>query len=467
MTITKRSVNLPLLLAAVVVVSTNPANAHVSEQGFVLLLPTDAYIAAGIGIILATLIFLAIFHNRSAAFATASRHLFTVQNPGWLPTLTSLISTAILATLLVIGLTGPRDPLTNLLPLTIWTIWWILFPIAQGLLGDIWSWLNPWTGINALATNNKMPPLTLPTKLGHWPACLGFGAFSAFALADPAPDDPARLATFVGGYWLITALGIALFGAREWLARCECFTILLSLFAALSPFQYRKRSFGVPGHGLLAVQNPPISLGIFALLLLSVGSFDGLNETFWWLAQIGVNPLAFPGRSAVILPTLAGMAGFTVCLCIIFGFCVWLGKTLANNRKSAFWQDFSTFALTVLPIAFGYHVAHYLTALMVNGQYAIAALTDPLATGADHLNLGTFYVTTGFFNTQSTVRLIWLTQASAVVASHVLALILAHTTAQRLYGAGRPALVSQIPMALFMVAYTLLGLWLLAAPKGA
>ena len=35
------------------------------------------------------------------------------------------------------------------------------------------------------------------------------------------------------------------------------------------------------------------------LILLGTGSFDGLNETFWWLDQLGLNPLEFPGRSAV------------------------------------------------------------------------------------------------------------------------------------------------------------------------
>ena len=39
---------------------------------------------------------------------------------------------------------------------------------------------------------------------------------------------------------------------------------------------------------------------IFILALLGTGSFDGFNETFVWLDLIGVNPLAFPGRSAVV-----------------------------------------------------------------------------------------------------------------------------------------------------------------------
>jgi hypothetical protein len=40
-----------------------------------------------------------------------------------------------------------------------------------------------------------------------------------------------------------------------------------------------------------------------------------------------------------------------------------------------------------------------------------------------------------------------------------------HRIAQRLYP-GRGALMAHAPLALFMVAYTLFGLWLLAAPQG-
>ena len=65
------------------------------------------------------------------------------------------------------------------------------------------------------------------------------------------------------------------------------------------------------------------------------------------------------------------------------------------------------------------------------------------------------------------MRVIFLTQAGAVVIGHVLAILVAHAMALRLYGENRPALLSQIPLAGFMILYTFLGLWLLAAPKGA
>ncbi|QHQ37505.1 hypothetical protein GO499_18875 [Algicella marina] len=434
----------------------SPVTAHVSEQAFVLLLPTDAYIACGLVIVLATLAFLAFSRPRMPVVPADV-------SPASLPRAahyTSLAATALLFLLLWLGITGPRDPLSNLLPLSIWSGFWIFLVVLQGFVGNLWGWINPWRAIASLTAPDHIRPI----PGGPWPACVILLIFFSFSLADPAPDDPDRLARITGGYWLFTYVGTQVFGTRTWLTRCEVFTVMMSLFARLSVNQSTGPSF--PGNALLA-HRTQIATGLFALLLLGAGSFDGLNETFWWLARIGVNPLEFPGRSALILPTTLGLAATCALLLTTFTACAALGHLIANKRKIRFFRAWSLLAVTTLPIAFGYHIAHYLPAALVNGQYLLAALSDPLATGADLLNLGTFYVTTGFFNTTATVRIIWLTQAAAVVAGHVLSLVLAHRAARMLYGSDTSALRSQIPLSLFMVAYTLLGLWLLAAPKGA
>jgi hypothetical protein len=44
--------------------------------------------------------------------------------------------------------------------------------------------------------------------------------------------------------------------------------------------------------------------------------------------------------------------------------------------------------------------------------------------------------------------------------------LVAHHLATGRYGNRFETVISQMPIALFMIAYTWLGLWLLAAPKG-
>ena len=64
------------------------------------------------------------------------------------------------------------------------------------------------------------------------------------------------------------------------------------------------------------------------------------------------------------------------------------------------------------------------------------------------------------------MRVIWLSQAAFIVFGHVIAVVLAHAAAIKLYGDVARAFRAGLPLAAFMVLYTWLGLWLLAAPKG-
>lgn len=444
------------------------AQAHASEQGFVLLLPTDIYTLSGVACVVVTVLLLIVLPQSVLEALFRPLKLWPVRG-GRLPLLTSFVAFVALGLLIWVGRSGPRDPLANPLPLFIWTVWWIGFITLQGLLGNLWRWVNPWTG--PVAVTRKLlgirPFAKLPVALGHGLAILSFLGFAAILLADPAPADPARLAGYVGGYWLVTYLAVLAFGPR-WMNRAEGFTLLMRNYALVGLFAARGRALklGLPGWKILSTRVPPIGVAIFCLLMLGSGSFDGLNETFWWLDLLGINPLEFPGRSAVIVQNLAGLIIANSALIAAFALSVWLGLKLARSDL-ALARAFALFAPSILPIALGYHVAHYYTSFLVDSQYALAAATDPMATGQDYFGLGTFYVTTGFFNTQSTVKAIFLVQAGAVVLGHVLAILLAHAIAVRHLGSNRRAALSQAPLALFMILYTLFGLWLLASPRGA
>jgi hypothetical protein len=123
-----------------------------------------------------------------------------------------------------------------------------------------------------------------------------------------------------------------------------------------------------------------------------------------------------------------------------------------------------TLALSIMPISLGFHFAHYLTALLVNGQYAIVAAGDPFGASQGVLAMGHSDVTTSFLGTYEGARAIWNAQTAGIVAGHVLAVLLAHELARRAIPDRRAAVLSQLPLAAAMVAYTLLGLWLLSTP---
>ncbi|MEL7258196.1 MAG: hypothetical protein AAFN80_10200 [Pseudomonadota bacterium] len=432
-----------------------------------LLLPTDVYIASGVATVALTVVVLALLPARAGH--AIFRSFMLVKPLGFgLSYLTSFLSTMLLGFLIWRGFTGPGDPLSNPMPLFVWTVWWVGLVSLQGLLGNHWRWTNPWTGIAKLLTwaTGLKAPFRYPRWLGHWPGVLGFMGFAGFLLTDPAPADPARLAAFAGFYWYLAFLGLVLFGPA-WLVRAEAITILMRAYGRMG-FVGRLKgrvAFGLWGWKTLARPAPKLGLAVFMVILLGTGSFDGLNETFWWFGVLGINPLEFPGRSVVVTQNLIGLILSNVTLIIAFAACLWLGEWLAGTKRPL--RDaFCLYAPSILPIALGYHIAHYLTSFMVDGQYVIKIANDPLGNGAALLGLDDFYVTTGFFNTPATVKAIWLSQAGAVVIGHVVAILLAHTLAMRGGADTRRALLGQAPLAAFMVAYTFFGLWLLASPRG-
>lgn len=448
----------PPLIALAALLPTRAA-AHATDQAFVLLLPTDIYITAGVIAVALTVAALFLLPDRVVETTFAVRNRAPRPATG-LATATSIASFILLAALVALGLAGPRDPLSNLMPLMFWTIGWVGIVSLSGVLGNLWHYLNPWSGLyTLLAPDWRQRPL--PEGWGLWPATGLVVAFTAFLLADIAPDDPGRLAKFVTAYWLITMAGLLIAGP-SWLHQAELGHAICGTYAKLT--LWARDGIGGPGWQLLRPLAP--ATGLFALTLLGAGSFDGINETFWWLGLIGVNPLEFPGRSAVIAETLLGLMAALLLLYLAFALCVWLGIRIGGS-EAPFWRTAERLALAMLPIALVYHVAHYLPSFLVSIQYTIAALSDPLNRGADLLGLGDFRVTTGFFNRLDTVRPIWLTQAGLVVFGHVWSVLLAHRIALDLFGKGRQAAWATLPLSLFMIAYTFLGLWLLATPRGA
>lgn len=435
------------------------AAAHATGQAFVLLLPTGVWTVAGVAVVAATFLATALM---PAGSGTWGRPRGRIGRPGGVIAV-SLMSTGAVFALLLAGVLGPRDPLANPLPLVFWTLIWVALVGLAGGIGSPWRWLSPWAGVVwGLRRLGLRPVARLPGALADGVAAISVLAFAGFLLADPAPADPARLAFFGALYWGGTLLGAVIFGP-VWLRRAELFGVVFRWFGALAPVDWHSRRIGWPGWQIIAARGGAAFMAT-PLLLLAVGSFDGLNETFLWLSWLGINPLEFPGRSAVVGANVLGLGVAVVLLLALFFVATWLGDRLARGGPGAAPGVGSAAALRlapcVLPIALAYHIAHYLPGFLVDIQYVAVML-------AGWAGLSPPVVSTGFFFDPGPVRLIWLTQGAVVVAGHMMALLLAHAVALELYASRRRALLSQLPMGAFMVAYTFFGLWLLAAPRGA
>ncbi|PZO78753.1 MAG: hypothetical protein DI629_11330 [Mesorhizobium amorphae] len=461
-----RALFLALLLAP------TEALAHASDRGHVLLLPTGHYLIGGALAVLATFaVLLLVAPERVDRWARARSSLGSL--PASWQTATSALALFILLGLLHAGFSGTRDPLANPLPLTVWTVLWVGVTLFQGTAGDLWRWIEPTRAPCALATRlGWRPPLQLPPSIGMAPALPLFFLFAWFELIDAAPDDPERLAAVVLIYFLFTLGACLLFGREAWLGRAEFLSILFSMLARLAPSEAREQdgcirfALRLPGAGLRDAEPLPLTGTLFLLMALAFVSFDGFNKTFLWLGTVGVNPLEFPGRSAMVLPNGLGLVAFAAGMPALFLVCVLIGAKLSGAA-----QPFGVLAgrlvWSLVPIALAYHFAHYLTVFLVNAQYWLVSLSDPFWRGWDLLGTARMPVRAAIAAGSDAAWAVWNAQAAAIVLGHVAGVLFAHGLAFTL--APEPSRAARLlaPLTLLMVLYTLFGLWLLSTPTGA
>lgn len=454
-----------LAVFAAALLSPTQAFAHASERGHVLLLPTGYYLAGGALAVAASFLILA-FVRPELLRCYGSWRLGLASAPRRGRVLVGALSFAFFALLVAAGFFGSADPLHNPLPTFVWTMMWVGLTLLHGLLGNLWPWLNPWHAPYRLVSGFLgRRPMSLPGQLACWPAVVLLLAFAWFELVDIAPQDPRRLATAVTVYWVVTFAGCLLFGYGAWMRRCEFLGIffgMISRFSILDVGEGRKITVCLPGARLFRAGPLGASGVVFLLAALGSVSFDGLSRTFAWLAAIGVNPLEFPGRSLVVGPNTAGLLLAVSLLVAAFVLAVRIGERLAGSRNPP--AALGLLVWSIVPIALAYHFSHYLTVLLVDGQYALIALSDPFSRGWNLLGLTGRHAGAGITMGHEAAWLIWNAQAAAIVGGHVLAVLLAHMLALRLHPEPRDAMRSQPPLAVLMVAYTLLGLWLLSTP---
>ena len=447
-------------LALLAVLLPTAALAHASERMVILTLPVRGYII-GAGLVVALTALFGLILRRAPRFAAREvlnrRALLPRAATGWL-------GAALTFALIAIGIFGTRDPLENLLPLTVWTVLWVGLTLASALFGNLWRDIEPWTGpvrtIRRLLGRTGSAGLA---RFGYLPAVIGYFAFAWFEIVSLAPADPMVLARAALGYYLVI-LVLAVLEGEDWLETGEFLTAYFAAVSRIAPFWARYEGervhlmAGLPGAQIAGAAPLPLSAIAFVTLILASVSFDGLHETFWWLVQLGINPLDFPGRSAVVWQNTGGLFGFWALSAALI-----LGAVRLGLPPGARFTDFAgPLMLSFLPIATGYHVAHYFVALLTNGQYVLAALNDPFEAGLSLLGLSEHWVSFGFLATWSGVRAIWTFQFAVILCAHVLAVLLSFRLTENFERA--QTFRTHGPMTLLMVLYTVFGLWLLSAP---
>ena len=202
---------------------------------------------------------------------------------------------------------------------------------------------------------------------------------------------------------------------------------------------------------------------ILVIALLATVTFDGLLETRLWthiLDRTLPGEIRWVGSVALILFS----SGFLSIYLFFCGVMHRVAERYGDNNRVGYPKSTgkvaSAFVLTLVPIAIAYHLAHYLSYLVITGQYLIPRLSDPFGYGWNLFGTADYKVDIGLLS----ARVAWYLAVTFVVLGHVFAVYLAHVVAGRTFGGGRAAYLSQVPMVVLMVLYTMVSLWILAQP---
>ena len=273
---------------------------------------------------------------------------------------------------------------------------------------------------------------------------------------------------------------MAIFGYKSWLKYAEFFSVFFSLISRFAPLKisYDRKTLSLRpyGFGILNTKPYSIDIVIVVILLLAGLSFDGFMATdSWTKLQTYVLGLKTLNSTFLLLHQYFGdleailsTAGLILVLILFFGIytlvCAATTYLLNNSNVTgkapiSLQTVIQHFILTLLPIAIGYHVAHYLSYLLIAGQLSIPLLSDPYNLNWNLFGTNDYRLNIGIINAKTA----WTVTLISVVSGHVLSIFLAHSRTLQLGTTNRTALV-QLPLVTLMIFYTGISLWILAQP---
>jgi hypothetical protein len=379
--------------------------------------------------------------------------------PMW-PQVAALVIGVLLA---AAGLFGSQSVPDNILPTMFWLVFWIAVPISIAVIGNSWPYVSPLNLIARIA--GPRARLKYPQTWGYWPATVLFFLFACGELVfNAVATTPANTALIMLEYAVLTAIMAAIYGAEAWLRHGEVFSVLFATWGRLGWFR-----FGAPGRrgffgGLERPFTPSLSRLTFVLLLLVSVSFDGLLATPAWKSFASSLPGALRPAAGEFHwgYAIVQLVVFTGLIAAIWGLFTGFAAAVraAGHLDAPLISVVAGLVPSLVPIAFGYLVAHNFGYLAINGQLLIHQVSDPLGTGLDLFGTANYEVNRNLIPT----AFIWYFQIALIITVHVIAVILAHGYLGRTARTEAQGRRAEWPWIAAMVGYTMSSLWLLAQP---
>ncbi len=356
----------------------------------------------------------------------------------------------LLVYIILMGFIGPKNPISNFSVLFVWVIWWAGYTMTVYLFGNTWDQINPWKTISSI-----LPSLNLnyPLNLGSWPASLGLLFFVLIEVGSNVTYSPISLSYIILFYTIITLIGSFLYGYEIWFKHADPLSKFFQCYGNVSLIRSDDNSIymGLPGLNLIRgiddIGLPAKHQVLFVITILFITTYDGLVSTQYWVENI-ISPLSILGFPILSIHLIGLIFGHLI-FYLIYHFSIHLTHKISNTYISI--PSLSMrFAVSLLPIAAGYHIAHYIGYLLTFFPSFMSAVLLPM--------------------NQSPIPItplpLWFSLIPLVfiLLGHICSVWISHCISFKLFSGRLQPLRSQYPLILVMVIYTMFSLWIISAP---
>ena len=352
------------------------------------------------------------------------------------PLVGKIFGWVLLSLLIIPGLISDENANTSIAPWIIWVFFWIGVPVLGLFFGDVYAKFNP---LDVYKTSNSNPQsVYIATAL--------FLGLTWFELVWNKPGNP----THIGVVFII--LLFITFTSKFFLQKSSIEVDPLHLLHHLYSKLRLTISRPVLKNMLENISNLSNLKGMeyFILLMIGTVTYDGLRGTTYWRNLFG---------ASVLDTGFSTLAFLSINLIVIlsYRFACWFAIKVSGEKKNL--NEISLlFGHTMLPIAFAYHVTHYLSLLLYESQSLIFRLNDPYGLGWNLFNISE--VSINYFLSPVTL---WTIQVFVTLAGHMLSVVLAHDLAVKLFG-HKQSDKTQYIFLLITVGLTLQALFVLSVP---
>ena len=438
-----------------------------------------------------------------------------------------IFTAAVFILVIVAGLFGTQLTERNIATTLTWTLWWSGIVISVFFVGSAWCAICPWDAIATWLVRRRLWKrgselsslnITVPKVIRNiWPALFMFIVLTWLELGYGVTTSPYATALLA---LLIVVLATISHAIYERKAFCRYFCAVgrtIGAYGGIAPVALRPINESVcascktlecyngtsdiepcPTHlvmGSLKQNTFCTSCGSctqscphqninwqlrnvgdeityssrphwdeawFILGLLSLTLFHGVTMMPYW--EGWMHGLAyFIGDSGRLLISFSlGMTAAMMIPVLIYVVCItWLKKMLGKEVE---WRRiFSAMALSVLPLAFGYHLAHNLSHLVRESQGFGSVVLNPL--GTDTLPLSMHEVHMRHMNPVISDNIVFTLQAILILFGFWLGLKILRYRLQQLSTENiKFSFKFYIPMWLFISLISMVSLWLLMQP---